>query len=357
MKASFLPHWLKRLLLIVVIIIVGLPILGLIYQAVASQIDAWRFPPPGQMVDMGGYKLHLYCQGNAGNTPTIVMDAGLGSHSLFWSLVTPELTSEMRVCAFDRAGMGWSDTGPQSPSTADRNAELHLLLQKAGISPPYIMVGHSMGGTYAYAYLQHYPDKVAGLVLVDPGDNGAGRFENWLATQSIPADARQRIQPFAQQATQSDTRSLKMLSALTFLGVPRLAYGLLDQTPATFPNNLRTVQKALQLRRDYLSAGAKEMESNSEIYAGTYGQTTDCGNKPVIVLFSKFPTDSSNPDEALYLDYNWRFRMAQVEKLAACSTQGQSRLVEGSGHYIQLDKPDTVISAIRQVVKGAAKGQ
>lgn len=176
-------HWFKGLLFI----LAGLLIIGFIYQTVASLIDNQRYPPTGQMVDMGGYSLHIDCRGPAGENPTVVMDAGQGEAIFEWLPVTAQLSSDVRVCMFDRAGLGWSELGSQSPSVADRNEELHLLLQKAGVQPPYVMVGHSQGGAYAFAYLKRYPEETVGLVLVDPGNNsGTGLFDEWVANNSFP---------------------------------------------------------------------------------------------------------------------------------------------------------------------------
>lgn len=342
---------LKRALIILVVILVALPLVGLLYQFTAGLIDAQRYPPPGQMVDMGGYKLHLYCQGEANNKPTVVMDAGMGGTVLDWSRVTPKLTLEMRVCIFDRAGMGWSDASPLTPSTANRNAELHTLLQKAGIPPPYIMVGHSLGGAYALAYFQHYPDETAGLVLVDPGeDGGQGRLEKWAAAQNLP-DA-QRFQNIYRKFKSGQTiNPLAFVAPFTPLGAMRV-YLPFHSMPNNFPSELQDEAKTLMARNGYLPELVREQAMLSEIYASTYEQDTKCGNRPVIVLSSKLSTQFSDPDTALVMNYFGHYWTAEHEKLAACSTQGQRVSVSDSGHYIQLDRPDRVISAIRQVAAG-----
>jgi pimeloyl-ACP methyl ester carboxylesterase len=123
------------------------------------------FTPPGKLVDIGGYRLHLHCTGK-GN-PTVVLIAGGGDFSFDWSLVQPNVSRFARVCSYDRAGLAWSDPGP-TPRTMRQDAhELHTLLSAAQIQAPYVLVGHSMGGLIARVYAAQYPNEVAGMVLVD----------------------------------------------------------------------------------------------------------------------------------------------------------------------------------------------
>jgi pimeloyl-ACP methyl ester carboxylesterase len=130
-------------------------------------------PPPGTLVDIGGFRLHLHCTGNG--SPTIVLDAALGASSLSWSLVQPELARLSRVCSYDRGGFGWSDPGPM-PRTADRIAEeLHTLLERARVPPPYVLVGHSFGGLVALIFARRFRSVISGLVLVDPA-----HAEDWV---------------------------------------------------------------------------------------------------------------------------------------------------------------------------------
>ena len=123
---------------VTVAVIAGLSLAGAGYEAIASRGDARAYPPPGKMVDVGGYKLHIQCLGTG--SPTVVLDAGLGCTSLDWSLVQAEIGQTTRVCAYDRAGMGWSESGPE-PRTPEQNArELHTLLANAGLEGPYVLV-------------------------------------------------------------------------------------------------------------------------------------------------------------------------------------------------------------------------
>src|SRR5215471_422569 len=132
---------------------------------VAAQTPTPPAAPPGKVIDIGGYRLHLNCSGNKG--PTVVLIAGAGDFSFDWSLVQPKIGEFARVCSYDRAGFAWSDPGP-TPRTMKQEAfELHLLLAAAGIKGPYLLVGHSLGGLIARVYFDQYPQEVAGIVLVD----------------------------------------------------------------------------------------------------------------------------------------------------------------------------------------------
>ena len=120
---------------------------------------------PGRLVDVGGFRLHIYCTGEG--APTIIFDSGVGGFSLEWSRVQKALAQRTRVCSYDRAGYGWSDLGPL-PRTSERiTRELHTLLLKAGVAGPYIIAGHSFGGYNAQLFARNYPDETAGLVLID----------------------------------------------------------------------------------------------------------------------------------------------------------------------------------------------
>ena len=124
-------------------------------------------------MDVGGFRLHLHCAGEG--SPTIVLDAALGASSLSWSLVQPELARLSRVCSYDRGGFGWSDPGPM-PRTAYRIAEeLHTLLERARVPPPYVLVGHSFGGLVALIFTRRFRSVTSGLVLVDPA-----HAEDWV---------------------------------------------------------------------------------------------------------------------------------------------------------------------------------
>jgi pimeloyl-ACP methyl ester carboxylesterase len=154
--------WLRGSLLGGVVLLVSI---GAVYQAIVSRREKSRYPPPGRLVDVGGHRLHYLCLGEG--SPTVILDAGLSGSSLDWSLVQPQIATFTRVCAYDRAGYGWSDAGPKPRSSQRLVEELSLLLSKAGLQDQYVLVGHSFGGWNMRLFACQHPEHVVGMVLVD----------------------------------------------------------------------------------------------------------------------------------------------------------------------------------------------
>ena len=157
-------RWTGKALLWLVVALLALAIIGAIYQAIATQRAERDYPPPGEMVNVGGYNLHIDCVGRG--SPTVVLDGGTGEMSANWVLVQREISETTRVCAYDRAGMGWSQMGPEPRDATQITGELHALLEGAGIEGPYVLVGHSFGGL-SQTYAARYPEEVAGVGLVE----------------------------------------------------------------------------------------------------------------------------------------------------------------------------------------------
>ncbi len=146
-----------------VVLITGLT--GVIYEQVGERRDHERLPQIGRSVDIGGRSLNIFCSGEG--SPAVILESGAGDPGYAWSEIQPEIAKFTEACWFDRAGEGWSDPGPFPRTSAAMSAELHQLLHRAGVPPPYVLVGHSLGGLNARVYNGMYPDDVAGAVLVD----------------------------------------------------------------------------------------------------------------------------------------------------------------------------------------------
>jgi pimeloyl-ACP methyl ester carboxylesterase len=140
------------------------------YQAVGEAADRRKTAPPGRLVDVGGYRLHIMRSGQG--TPAVVVITALGTPGSEWLDVQQAIAQEAEVCLYDRAGLGWSDPPPGRRTAAAMAGELHTLLHGAGAIPPYVLVGHSMGGLVARVFIQLYPDEVAGLALIDSSHPG-----------------------------------------------------------------------------------------------------------------------------------------------------------------------------------------
>ncbi|RFU21850.1 alpha/beta fold hydrolase [Geodermatophilus marinus] len=155
----------RRLLYPVVLVMAAAAVGGAV-ETVGLAADQRAYPMPGQAYDVGGHRLHLDCTGSG--SPTVVLHSGLGETSAHWARIAPAAGGATRVCAYDRAGQGWSDDAPRRRQDGlQAAADLHTLLDRAGEHGPYVLVGHSIGGDHAMTYAARYPEQVAGMVLLD----------------------------------------------------------------------------------------------------------------------------------------------------------------------------------------------
>jgi pimeloyl-ACP methyl ester carboxylesterase len=177
--------WVVRIFGGIVAFIVIVIFAGCAYQALAESNDARAYPPPGQLLDVGGYKLHLYCIGNG--APTVILDAAFPAQVSNWVWVQPQIAKTTRVCAYDRAGHGWSDLGSEPRDAKQQARELKTLLEKANEKGPFVLVGHSLGGLYAREFTDMYPDQVAGMVLIESSHPDSWKRQNM--TEGVGADA------------------------------------------------------------------------------------------------------------------------------------------------------------------------
>lgn len=305
-----------------------LMIAGAIYETVAGHRDRLRFHPPGQLVDVGGHRLHLYCEGEG--SPTIILEAGGGNPSLAWFKVQPAVAHFSRVCSYDRAGLGWSDPSPNPPTAKTISEELHTLLRNAGVKGPFVLVGHSLGGMYVRMYAAQYPEDVAAMVLVD----------------SSHPDQDDRVPAKARPNRAAADVVFSMLEFSRRFGLPRL---LLSRAA---PKEIRPEYAAVLCRPQFLAAVRAEAaavpQSNAQVRAlGTLG------NLPLAVL-SHDPDKLRFPGE-LNVPVTRALDEMQVE-LSHLSTNSFREVVKGSGHDIEIDKPEAVVDAIRKVRNQAVIG-
>ena len=158
-------RWTKRILAGFIGLLIVAATGGATYQWIATRRDLAAIPPPGRLVDIGGYRLHIWCMGSG--KPAVILDSGLGGGAFSWPRVQPEVAKFTQVCAYDRAGMGYSDPGPTPRTSGQIAKELAQLIERSGIEGPVILVGASSGGFNTRIVASEYPERVAGLVLVD----------------------------------------------------------------------------------------------------------------------------------------------------------------------------------------------
>lgn len=325
-------RWTLRALLWLVVALLVLAVVGAIYQAIATERAGRRIGPPGEMVDVGGYRLHMNCVGQGG--PTVVLDAGSGGMSAQWVRVQQEVSGTTRVCAYDRAGMGWSEMGPDPRDASQITGELHTLLGKAGIEEPYVLVGHSFGGMYMQTYAQRYPDEVAGVALVDYS-TGPDQF-------SRRPEAREGHEPREQQSAVVSQLVWLGVSLPARLGVVRLLSGLDPASPDLPPQQRAQIDALTPSTRQWSTSALEFLAPTQTLRAGGAGSL---GSKPLAVVTA----GASEP--------GW---LERQEKLGTISSNSIHRVVKGATHTSVLyDRSDSqaTSAAIVEVVQAARSDQ
>jgi pimeloyl-ACP methyl ester carboxylesterase len=186
-----------RVLLYPVFAMLVLAALGSGYETAREAVDAGAHPAQGELIDVGGHRLYLNCTGSG--SPTVVIEPGAGGMSADLALITPAVARDTRVCVYDRAGRGWSDTTNVAQDGTQIATDLHTLLQRGNVPGPYVLTGHSFGGLYALIFAARYPDEVAGLVLVDSTAPASGP-ESAHLTRSDSGDTMNRASALASSA-------------------------------------------------------------------------------------------------------------------------------------------------------------
>jgi pimeloyl-ACP methyl ester carboxylesterase len=323
-------------------------------QQNTKSVGAGEFDPPGKLVDVGGWRLHLNCAGaDSKNVPTVVLEAGAGDLSLDWSLVQPEVTRFARICSYDRAGVGWSDLGPRPRTFRQIAYELHTLLHKAGIPAPYILVGHSVGGLIVRTFAAAYPKEVAGMVLVDATSEDTqlsvgGKLTRIRKTSQGRAIPAVRTNMTARERELSPAQRQEIEGFMKEVGPPKL------ESPYTKlpPDIQRTRMHLMSSPRFY--AGEDDPywgEEFAEFYAEGKRAVPPLGEIPLMVLIGG-KADKTPPGvpEEEWQRLNDEKRM-QKREFARLSRNSRVKVDPLSGHHIQLDNPDLVVEAIRQVVE------
>jgi pimeloyl-ACP methyl ester carboxylesterase len=306
-------------ILIVFIILLGFA--GFLYENVSEARNRRFNPMPGRLVNIGSVKMHLDCAGEG--SPTVILESGLGDSYVSWRKVQPQMAKFTRVCSYDRAGLGFSDSSPRPRTSRVIAEELHALLHAADIAPPYVLVGHSMGGFDVRLFASLYRSEVAGMVLVD----------------SSHPEQDNRFPPELKNMEGSWRREAEFLEYTMPFGIPRLLD--LCETDALS----RAAECNFHSARENVAELKAFSESAAE--AAAAGSLSDL---PLAVLSHDPDRPSSDLPADLAKPTNDAWEKMQ-EELAHLSSKGTQAIAKNSGHYIQIDRPEMVINAVHSVVE------
>jgi pimeloyl-ACP methyl ester carboxylesterase len=305
-----------RWLLYPVMAVLMLASVGGGYETVRESLDAKAYPMPGQLVDVGGHRLHIYCTGSG--SPTVVLEPGQGGASSDLGWVAPAVARDSRVCVYDRAGRGWSDAAEGPQDAAQIAADLHTLLERAQVPGPYVLAGHSFGGLYVQTFAAKYPDQVAGLVLLDstapkPGPALPPNTESYNVLGRVSA----------------------LLSASAHFGTGRL---VAEGSYSSLPPHFRGEARANASTARYLRSSIEEfVAANTSMQQAA--SLTNLDSKPLVVVTA----DTGNAA-------GWE--QAQ-DRMATLSTNSSHRVAKATTHETLLyDEADSAaaIQAIHDVV-------
>lgn len=312
-------RWLRLLYQVLaaeLLILIVLATIGFVYEHHAEARDGKLYPPPGRMLDIGGYRLHLNCMGEGG--PTVVLEYGLEGSYFDWYRVQPEIAKFARVCSYDRAGYGWSDSSGRPRAASVIAEELHALLHAAGEKPPYILIGHSFGAMVAQVFAHKFAQDTRGLILVDS-----------LVLRGTPWF------PLSHRIW------LRSMEWTTPLGLPRWR----GWCGGAVPVELRPAALAANCRSKVYAAYYEEhlhlAESGREV-----SEISSLGTMPLVVI---------SRDPAAGRDRSEEERHAEEQReLLKLSSNARMIVAQGSGHAIPLVRPDLIVEAARGLVNAPA---
>jgi pimeloyl-ACP methyl ester carboxylesterase len=305
-----------RWLLYPVLAMLALASVGGGYETVREAADADAYPMPGQLIDVGGHRLHLHCTGSG--SPTVVLETGGGEMSSHFGWIAPAVARDTRVCVYDRAGRGWSEPADTIQDARQIATDLHTLLHNGHVPGPYVLAGHSFGGLYVLTFAARYPDEVAGMVLVD------STAPNWTA------------QPAASSGD-GDSYDLPARVSALISGVARFGLSRLydqffsDSLPPRSHDEVRatgaTANSLRSMIDEYLHASASAEQAAS---------LRDFADKPLIVLTAGRGSDAA-------------WTVAQ-NRLATLSTNSVHRTIAGATHAGLVEDEEGAATTTRAIL-------
>jgi len=314
--------------------------------------DTGNVKPIGKLYDIGGYYLHLNCTGKG--EPSVILISGALAFSFDWTLVQDRLQKYAKICSYDRPGLAWSDPGPMPRSFAQDVYELHKLLEAAKIKPPYILVGHSVGGIIARKFAKEYPNEVSGLVLVDAtSENSLMDINGKIERLRLLASPDKKIPPLKEKVdTLIRIPSAKEIEEFwSMMGKPSISQPF-DKLPVP-------IQKAriwAQSLPKYYTADNGDFWSEEFAQMFSESLAYKIGNKPLIILCS---TKNEYPKELgqAVTDSLMTDKMQNQKRFLDISLNSKLMTTANSGHEIHLTEPDLIVDAIKQVISSVKTKQ
>jgi pimeloyl-ACP methyl ester carboxylesterase len=301
---------------------------------------------PQQLVGLpNGRKIHLFCEGVG--SPTVIFTAGLGDWSAVWNKVQGPIALKTRTCSWDRAGYGFSSPSPFPQDVRHTTDDLEAALKAAGIAGPYLFVGHSLGGYESLRFADRHPDEVAGMVLVDPAIPDMGRRNKIVAPDSFAA-----IEIMYGKAVKDMKTCAKDLKSRVLTLASPDPNACFNDNPE-YPLELNNAMRQLDSDPTRWLTAASLMSLFDKSSRDIINTHRNYGDMPLRILTAGNPLETPPSFSATAIAQAPAFKAELVrghDAMAALSTNGANIVVPGTTHYIQLIKPEIVISTISQVV-------
>ena len=299
------------------------------------------YATPSTRVDIGGRTLNLRCSGEG--APVVVLESGATADSMAWHEVQPSIAKSTKVCAYDRAGFGFSDDGPL-PRDLDADAkDLHALIHAAKIATPVVLVGHSLGTNIVRRYATKYPVDVRALVLVDPPPQHVSEFsKDWVTADNA---AHANVIAFAKMCE-------KAASAGELADPKGDAAKCIRPPDPRYPDALNTAIHAQKERPPFWHTLISEFETNRAIFEEPVSPRESHGATPLIVLvadgsFADAPPDGKSAMEAAQQTTN--------RLILANSTRSERRWIANSSHDMQFDQPAAIVTAVADAIRESSE--
>lgn len=304
------------------------------------------YAAPAQRVDIGkGRHLNLRCSGQG--EPTVILEAGFAADSLAWARSQPAIAEHNRVCAYDRAGMGYSDAGPLPRDLAADVDDLHALIDAADIDTPVILVGHSYGSQVVRRFDTLYPKWVSALILIDPPEQNVGEFSPAYAK----AEAEVAPKMLAMyRACEQGAKDGKLAAATP---PPALRNCLRGANP-NYSDGLNAAIRGWRSQPAFWESMISASQQRAALYAGAVAKSERHDGKPLIVLSADRPYQGVAPDDLKALT---AAREQTHLALMASSRAGKRVVIENSSHDIPNDQPTATAIAVFEAMQMRKRGK